>query len=281
MPANSVKLIATDIDGTLLDSSGRIPEENIRAIQEAARRGIEIVLVTGRRFDFSRSVADALPCDLHLIVSNGSMIKSKTGTTHHRSLLPTRTALRVLEGTLEFRRAAAVVFDRPNANQVILEQADWDDPLRGAYLRRNREYIAEISPLTACLNGEDPLQLTYVGPCRLMREAKQTMEDLAFAEEYTLALTEYEERNLSILDVLGRGVTKGVALAEWTRRRGIAREEVMAIGDNWNDREMLEFAGFPVVMGNAVSELKSLGWPVTLSNDENGLAAAIRTHALK
>jgi hypothetical protein len=63
--------------------------------------------------------------------------------------------------------------------------------------------------------------------------------------------------------------------------RGFAREEVMAIGDNFNDREMLEFAGLPVVMANSVPELKSLGWRQTLSNDEGGVAAAIREYALE
>jgi hypothetical protein len=82
------------------------------------------------------------------------------------------------------------------------------------------------------------------------------------------------------LDVLKRGVSKGAALAEWTKRRGIAREELMALGDNWNDREMLEFAGLPIVMGNAVLELKTRGWAVTLTNDENGVADAIRKYAL-
>ena len=113
-----------------------------------------------------------------------------------------------------------------------------------------------------------------------IRDVKRALGELPFSGEFTLALTEYPERDLSILDVMRRGVTKGFALAEWAQRRGIAREEVMAIGDNWNDREMLEFAGFPVVMGNSVPELKSLGWTVTLSNDENGVAEAIRTYAL-
>ena len=113
-----------------------------------------------------------------------------------------------------------------------------------------------------------------------MRAAKQALETIPIAGEYTLALTEYESRNLSILDVLRRGVTKGAALAEWVRRRGITRDQVMAVGDNWNDREMLEFAGLPVLMGNCIPELKSLGWVVTLSNDENGVAEAIRTFAL-
>jgi Cof subfamily protein (haloacid dehalogenase superfamily) len=276
-----VKLIAMDIDGTLLDGNSQVPGENREAITEAVARGIEVVLVTGRRFDFARPIAEQLPCELHLIVNNGALIKSKCGETHLRRLLPSSTARGVLEQTAEFRSCAAVVFDRPRENQVIMERVDWDDPVRGGYFRRNREYIAELAPLTGCLDGTDPIQVMFVGGCRRMREAMQRLERLPFANEFTLALTEYESRDLSILDVLRRGVSKGAALSEWARRRGIAREAVMAIGDNWNDREMLEFAGLPIVMGNSVPELKSLGWAVTLSNDQAGVAEAIRTYALK
>ena len=276
----AIRLIAMDIDGTLLDSRGQVPEENARTVGEAASRGIEIVLVTGRRFDFARPIADALPCDLHLIVNNGALIKSKDGETHQRLLLPSATARRVLEAMPEFRDIAAVVFDRPRERQVIMERVDWDDPQRGGYFRRNRAFIAEVEPLVDCLNGEDPIQVMYTGPCEPMRQIMRRLEVLPMAGEFTLALTEYSARDFSLLDVLRLGVTKGVALGEWARRRGMPREEVMAIGDNWNDREMLEFAGRPVVMGNSVPELKSLGWAITGSNDENGLAQAIRAYAL-
>ncbi len=269
-----------DIDGTLLDSKSQVSAANSLAIVEAVARGIEIVLVTGRRFDFALPIAQALPCDLHMIVNNGALAKSRDGTTHLRHLLLAETARQVLESTPEFRANAAVVFDRPNTRQVILEKVDWDDPFRGGYFRRNREYIAEMAPLVSCLNGEDPIQVMYTGQCLPMRAAMKTLAALPFAGEFTLALTEYESRDLSILDVLPRGVTKGNTLKEWVRRRGIPSESVMAIGDNWNDREMLEFAGCPVVMGNSVAELKSLGWPITLSNDEDGLAAAIYRYAL-
>jgi Cof subfamily protein (haloacid dehalogenase superfamily) len=269
-----------DIDGTLLNSKSQVSAANSLAIVEAVARGIEIVLVTGRRFDFALPIAQALPCDLHMIVNNGALAKSRDGTTHLRHLLSAETARRVLESTSEFRANAAVVFDRPNTRQVILEKVDWDDPFRGGYFRRNREYIAEMAPLVSCLNGEDPIQVMYTGQCLPMRAAMKTLAALPFAGEFTLALTEYESRDLSILDVLPRGVTKGNTLKEWVRRRGIPSESVMAIGDNWNDREMLEFAGCPVVMGNSVAELKSLGWPITLSNDEDGLAAAIYRYAL-
>src|SRR5579862_2016513 len=105
----AIKLVAMDIDGTLLDSHAQVSEKNARAIAEAAARGVEIVLVTGRRFDFARPIADALPCDLHLIVSNGALTKSKSGITDLRHLLPAATARQVLEATEEFRSGAAVV----------------------------------------------------------------------------------------------------------------------------------------------------------------------------
>lgn len=269
-----------DMDGTLLNNRSQISEENARTIAEARARGIEIVLATGRRFDFARPFVEALTCDFDLIVSNGALIKSKSGTTHSRHLLASNTARKVLDTTEEFREGAAVIFDRTSARQVIMERIDWDDPLRGRYYARNREHMAEVNPLTDCLDGEDPIQVMYAGPCVEMRAAIKSLEDSPAASEYTLTLTEYMHRNFSILDVLRRGVSKGAALAAWARSRGIARQEVMAIGDNWNDRDMLEFAGVPIVMGNSVPELKSLGWPVTLSNDQDGVAEAIRIHAL-
>jgi Cof subfamily protein (haloacid dehalogenase superfamily) len=275
----TIKLIAMDLDGTLLDSSGRLPEANARAIAEAAARGIEIVVVTGRRFPSAQKIASELKCDVHLIASNGAVMKSSTGQTHYRRLLPVATARQVLEATPEYRSSAAVIFDRPLSRQVIFERVDWDNPLIASYLR-SREQVAEMEPLTACLDGEDPVEILFLGGCKEMRSAMRSLQALPIAPQYTLALTEYEQRNLSMLDVLNEGVTKGTALAEWARRRGIARDEVMAIGDNWNDREMLEFAGLPVVMENAVPELKSPGWKVTLSNDACGVADAIRTCVL-
>jgi hypothetical protein len=273
-------MIALDIDGTLLDSKTQLPKENVRAIVDAAERGIEILLATGRRFDFARTVSDLIPCDLHLIVNNGALIKSKFGETHQRLLLPAEVARNVVEALPQYLPEAAVVFDRPGEKQVFLERIDYDDPYRGRYFRRNSEHIGEIRPLTACFNGQDPIQVGYVGRVEAIRGVKRDLNALPFSEDFKVSLTEYAQRDLSILDVMRRGVTKGFALAEWAQRRGISRQEVMAIGDNWNDREMLEFAGFPVVMGNSVPELQSLGWTVTLSNDENGVAEAIRTYAL-
>ena len=276
-----IKLIAMDIDGTLLDSSGHLPDENALAIGEAAARGIEIVIVTGRRFHPALRIAEKLPCDAALIVSNGALVKSQSGETHLRSLLPMETARCVIEATGEFRSCQGVIFDRPADRQVIFERIDWEGPFMGPYLRRHRHQVAEVAPLAACLDAEDPVEIMFIGGCEMIRGALRTLETHERRDEYTLALTEYEERGMSMLDVLRRGVTKGSALSQWAERRGIPRESVMAIGDNWNDREMLEYAGLPVVMGNGVPELKALGWSVTLSNEEAGVADAIDRHVLR
>jgi Cof subfamily protein (haloacid dehalogenase superfamily) len=274
-----VRLIALDIDGTLLDSESKISTANLRAIEAAAARGIEIALVTGRRFDFALPVASQIQCPLTMIVNTGALVKSKDGATHLRHLLPRATARAVLERTPQFRRGAAVVFDRPRANQVIFEEIDWDDPQRKGYYQRNRDFIARISPLEESLT-EDPIQVMFTGLVEEMRRAAAALVAAQANVPFALALTYYDSRDFGMVDVINPVCSKGAALKEWSARRGLARDEVMAIGDNHNDREMLEFAGLPVVMGNCVEELKTFGWTQTLSNDESGVAAAIETYAL-
>src|ERR1700688_2106514 len=114
-----VRLIALDIDGTLLNDRSELPETNRRAVSEAYARGIEIALVTGRRYDFALPIARQFPCPLTMIVNNGAMVKSSNGDTHLRKLLPREVARRVLEAMDEFRDLASVCFDRPRENQLI------------------------------------------------------------------------------------------------------------------------------------------------------------------
>jgi Cof subfamily protein (haloacid dehalogenase superfamily) len=275
-----VRLIALDIDGTLLDSRWKLPEANRVAICEAARRGIEVALVTGRRYDFAMPVAQDLGCPLTMIVNNGGMIRSSSGETRLRHLLPADVARSALQMCAKWREGAAVIFDRPRANQLMLERLETDDSIRYAYYSRNLEFIGFAEPLESCLT-EDPLQVMYSGTVAEMEEAEKLLATSSVGERVRLAVTKYAARDFGMLDVLPPGRTKGAALAEWAQRQGLEREEILAIGDNHNDLEMLHFAGIPVVMGNCVPELKSYGWHETHSNDESGVAAAIEKFALR
>ncbi len=273
-----VRLIALDIDGTLLDENSQLPAVNRDAVVAAHARGLEIALVTGRRYDFATPIARQFPCPLTMIVNNGALVKSSTGETQFLNLLPQAVAGRVLDEAGPFREFASVCFNRPLKNQVIYERIDFDDPLRGAYFQRNREYLAEMVPLRDCLT-EDPIQVMFTGYAQQMREVESFLTGLPFASDYSLAVTVYDKRDFGLVDVIAPGCSKGATLAEWVRRRGWCREDVMAIGDNLNDLEMLQYAGLPIVMGNSVPELKSLGWRETLSNDQGGVAAAIEMYA--
>ena len=275
-----IRLIALDIDGTLLDSRWKLPQANRAAIGEAARRGIEVALVTGRRYDFALPVAQDLGCSLTMIVNNGGMIRCSRGETLLRHLLSADVARHVLALCTQWREGAAVIFDRPRADQLMLERLDADDSIRYAYYSRNLEFIGLAEPLESCLT-EDPLQVMFSGTVAGMEEAEQVLQKSSVANQVRLAATKYAARDFGMLDVLPPGCSKGAALAEWAQRQGLHRNEILAIGDNHNDLEMLHFAGIPVVMGNSVPELKTYGWHETHSNDESGVAAAIERFALR
>src|SRR5713101_4632796 len=189
-----VRLIALDIDGTLLDDQSQLPEINRKAVAEAAARGIEIALVTGRRYDFATPIARQFPCPLTMIVNNGALVKSSDGDTQLVHLLPRGIAARVLDQSAAFREMASVCFNRPRENQVIYERIDWEDPLRGGYFERNREFLAEMSPILDCLT-EDPIQVMFTGAVSPARELEAVLARLPFAEEYSLAVTLYEARD--------------------------------------------------------------------------------------
>ena len=275
-----IRLVAIDIDGTLLDTRWQLPGRNRDAICAAVEAGVEVALVTGRMSGFAQPVIDLLPCPVTAIVSNGAVVRAPDGATAMRHVVPRDVAQAILGAAAEWPDRAALIFDSPGDGQMVIERLDRSDPLRRAYAERNRAFVREVEPLESALT-EDPVVVMFNGPVAVMRELVGRLRALPTAGAFSVNLTEYESRDVLFVDVLAAGCTKGATLAEWSRRRGYAREEVMAIGDNLNDVEMLETAGLPVVMGNAVPALLGRGWSVTATNDEAGVAAAIHRYVLR
>ena len=291
LPAEPIRLIAIDIDGTLLDSAGEIPEANLRAIHAAAQRGVEVVLATGRTFHHAVPVARKLGTDVVLMVSNGALVKTPEGQTLANHLVPREIARKLIVDTRPVRQGAALIFDRTDAWQYVWERVDWAHPQRAWYYERNRIHMTELAEVDQLLrdagdgNGNDegagspfdqaPVQVAFTGTVAGMRTLAAHVRELAYAKRLTLTLTEYEDRDFSLFDVTAEGCSKGATLAAWATTRDIRPSQVMAVGDNLNDRDMLSFAGHPVVMGNAVPELRHAGWPTTTSHDSAGLGLAI------
>jgi Cof subfamily protein (haloacid dehalogenase superfamily) len=273
-----IRLLALDIDGTLTDPNFQVPARNIAALRAAHHAGIEIMLATGRRHDYALPIAQELGFPIWLISSNGALIRSSAGETFFTDRLPARTAAELIQYMDEFRGHAVLTFDRaanvPGNDSLVLESADELNKTVSRWLQVNRPYIKFVSPLENALT-EDPLQAMYCGRVAFMEGLQQRLSQAEFLEKITVLKTQYDHRDLCILDILNRECSKGHALRRWAEQRGIPREQVMAIGDNHNDLEMLEFAGVAVVMGNASHELKQNGWMITGSNEENGVAQAV------
>jgi Cof subfamily protein (haloacid dehalogenase superfamily) len=273
-----IRLLALDIDGTLTDPNFQVPARNIAALRAAHEDGIEIILATGRRHDYALPIARELGFPIWLISSNGALIRSSDSQTFFTDRLPARTAAELIQYMGEFRGHAVLTFDRaanvPGNDSLVLESADELNKTVSRWLEVNRPYIKFVSPLEDALT-EDPLQAMYCGRVALMEGLQQRLSQADFLDKITVMRTQYDHRDLCILDILNRECSKGHALKRWAEERGVKREQIMAIGDNHNDLEMLEFAGVAVVMENASNELKRNGWRVTGSNAESGVAQAL------
>jgi Cof subfamily protein (haloacid dehalogenase superfamily) len=269
-----LRLLAVDIDGTLLNSEFHIAQPDIDALRRAHESGVEVMLVTGRRHAFALPMAEQLGFDLWLISSNGAVTRSLHGESFHRDLLPVKTCRDLCSAMREFRGNMVITFDKESKGALVLEHMDELTTSIRRWLEKNMQYIEFMVPIENALNS-DPVQAMFCGTIARMREALDQIESSDLMRNVTVLRTEYPLRDLTIVDVLNRDCSKGHAVSRWAAHRGIAREQVMAIGDNYNDVEMLAFAGQPFIMGNASEELKSRGWPVTLSNDQCGVAAAV------
>jgi hypothetical protein len=270
----SIRLLATDIDGTLLNPQFQISEGDLAALRRAHAAGMEAVLVTGRRHSFALPIAKQLGFDLWLISSNGAVTRSLGGETFHRDLMPAETCRQLCQAMIEFRGNTVLTFDKEIKGALVLEHLEEIGTSIRRWLEKNMEFIEFVVPIERALVS-DPVQAMFCGTMARMRLALEALKDAGLQDKITILRTEYPVRDLSMIDILNQGCSKGHALERWARHRGFHRDEVMAVGDNHNDVEMLEFAGHPVIMGNACEELRARGWRVTLGNEACGVAAAL------
>jgi hydroxymethylpyrimidine pyrophosphatase-like HAD family hydrolase len=299
------RLIAIDVDGTLLHSDGHVSERNLAALHAAEAQGIEIAIATGRRHCYAMRVLRELdrPASMPLISSNGTVIRTFGSELLHRTHMPVETARWVCEHVREFRGTLVLTFDKVLANgedergALVCEGVDELNASISRWIEVNEPYMEFVSPIEQSLEYAAPIQMMLCGPIDRMREAEaHLLSDPRVTNvdgecwpgiEVTLHRTEYPHRDLCIVDILPSGCSKASALLHLAELRGIDASEILAIGDNWNDMPMLQMAGRAAVMANAPEELRVLaaerGWMIAPSNDDDGVAAVIEatlvTHA--
>ena len=276
------------MDGTLISTIGQpVSPRTVRSLQAAQQAGIVVAIATGRRTAFATPLLDGLGlrADMPLITSNGAVIRTLGGESIDRCTLPSDVA-RGLCGLLRSFGALVLTLDRPGRRELVVEDMDTAHARISLWVEANRDAIEVVKPLELALrDGEDPIQCMVAGSVEAMRQAELAFKASPWNGLCACVKTEYPGRNLSILDLLPPGVSKGWALQRLAARLGVDRKETMAIGDNWNDVDMLEWAGQSVMMGNAAAELRSMakmrGWKQAPPNHQDGVAAVLETALAK
>jgi Cof subfamily protein (haloacid dehalogenase superfamily) len=277
-----VRLVAIDMDGTLLPTfSQAVSPRNVEALRAAQGAGVTIAIATGRRTAYTAPLLEGLGlrADTPLITSNGAVTRTLGGEALDRSHLEARIA-RALCGLLRPFGTLVFTFDQVGHGELVLEDMEQAHKRIALWVEANRDAIEVVKPLESALeNGNDPIQGMVTGSIDKMRQAEKALQASELSRSCEAVRTEYPTRDLSILDLLPPGVSKGWALERLAARLGIDRKETMAIGDNWNDLNMLEWAGQAVIMANAAQELrtmgKTLGWKQAPPNDQDGVAVTL------
>ncbi|MCD6507875.1 HAD family phosphatase [Candidatus Poribacteria bacterium] len=265
------KLIAIDVDGTLVNSKAQISERTKRAIRKATEKGAMIVIVTGRRFCSAKPIVEQLGVDLMIAAHNGVLLKRINGEfITGRFLKPdvARDAVRIVK---RFGVEPIVYRGTGDYAEIFVEEpkADW---LVG-YIEHNREHARIVRSLEEAIRW-DALEVMSVMDRSIVDEVTERLREGLEGRAKVLKQVP-QEGQLAFVEVAESKVAKDYPLRFLCRKFGIKREEVIAFGDNYSDLEMLEFAGLGVVMGNAHGELKRGDFMIAPSNDDDGVAQVL------
>ena len=260
-------LVAVDLDGTLLNSQKEISDRNRTALARAEAAGVALAFISGRRFAELELLTAGLSAAAFRVGHGGALIR-RDGRTIAEFPLPKAAAERAARAALRLE-IPALISERDGSVRITAHSPV--TPRVQRYLRTVRP-APRFDPDPTFV--EDPLHLVIAGTPETCREAECELAE-ALGDSVSLARTEYAASRLGLLDVLAGAANKGTALARIAGEAGLPLSATMAIGDNWNDLEMLEAAGVGVLMGNAEAGLKTRGFENTASHDEDGVAAAI------
>lgn len=275
----AIKLLGLDIDGTLLNSQHKLQPRTREAVRRAAEKGVDVVLVTGRRFHAARPVALELDLQLPLVTHNGALTKNaQTLEILDYHPLDPKIARKLVEIGREYR-ADTLCCDLPESEVRLVYDRISDENLRlKQYVELFLPYSLKVDDLALHIESA-PIQIFYVGRCEQMERLEYRLSK-EYGGHLKLVPTSYPKQDMTILDVINPCCSKAVGLAYVARQLGVEREEVMAIGDNLNDLEMLQYAGLGIIMANSEPRLHQYGFNKTASNDEDGVADAIERYIL-
>lgn len=270
------RLVAVDIDGTLLDSTSRLRPRVRKALDRARERGVRVIIATGRRFRATEHIAREAGIGGPLVLNNGALVYDHdTGETLDHRPIPVPAARRAIK-MIQRHGVGAILYHHVAEGPDISYELEGDDPLFREMLDRNQGSIQRVPDLGEFCT-QPPDKILAFGPEGKIRAI---CSDLAAQLPEAQSLLALDGTGIWFAEVFSRSASKATGIHVVARRFGIKPAEVIALGDSFNDLEMIEFAGLGVAMGNAVPELKARAKLVTGTNDEDGVAQVLEEYVL-
>jgi Cof subfamily protein (haloacid dehalogenase superfamily) len=274
------RLLALDIDGTLLDPFGALPDAACEAVAAARRAGLDVVLCTGRRFRTALPIARALGLAGPIVVNNGALVKDlESFLTLHHHYVPGDVLPEVLALARRVGPPLVYVDTYPESTDFLTEQTERAHPFQRDYLRDHGAHCLVVEDLAA-QRRDDVIMASLMADAATLVGLRAHAESALGPRIHTHVIQNKNYRG-EILEFLAPGSGKWAALASVAARAGIAPEAIAAIGDDVSDAEMLGRAGLGIAMGNAVEAAKAAARAVVRSNAEGGVVEAIERVLLR
>jgi 5-amino-6-(5-phospho-D-ribitylamino)uracil phosphatase len=272
-----IRLVVTDIDGTLLDSAGRVSEEALAILKRVASAGATVCLATSRRWVGARAVAEELGLDCPLILYDGAITRQcSSGETLASQPLQREAAQEAVAELISRGLRPIAQYNGPGGESMLTVSADPATDYAARFVERFQAQI-QIAPLDALTLGRDTLlRVVAFAPHDFLLETASAFTDAQLGTQ----LLEMGGYDMAELTFFAPGASKGAALLALAERLGIPAAETFAIGDGLNDISMLKAAGMSVAMAGAPPSVRAAARFVTSSNDEEGFARALAMHVL-
>lgn len=258
---SKIRLIAIDLDDTLLKNDLIISDRAKLAIQQAVDKGVAVTLATGRMYRSALPYAVELGLDLPLITYQGALVKYADGREIHHLPIPLATAREIINYLLPYGYHVNIYID----DELYVHK---DSPLGQHYANYVKVTVNPVEDLLTALTRE-PTKIL------ILEKEKDLTKVVADLKENFKDMIEVTKSKSYFVEITHARATKGTALKKLAESIGINREQVMAIGDSLNDLDMIKYAGWGVAMDNALPEVKAAARYVTKSNEDDGVAEAI------
>jgi hypothetical protein len=271
------RLVALDMDGTILAPDGSLSARVTRAVHEARARGVVVALATARRWTGAATIAQELRLDGSLILYDGALVRAfPSGEVEMRHTLDAGLARRAAQALTTHELQVVAQYSDAQGERLVVSEAAPHPKWMRAYLENFRGQVTWVPLKHMADVAPEMLRLVSFGPEPRLRAALDGLGEAPVGRQI-LPLGNY---GIAELTVFSPDASKGAGLRWLAQRLGIPMAQTLAIGDGVNDVSMLRAAGLGIAMGNAAPEVQQAADAVTAANDEDGCALAIERYVL-